>query len=158
MLKRNILFSIPLLATIGIVSSSLHHTACAGPNDFFGTAVPAGSASDASAGQQTEQNPYAETPMPEGDFSEDERRMQKKFKTRVKHAKSLIEKGKKLIETGEKKNKKKLISRGKIFVDIGERELKQLAENNPLSNLLTPQQKIDVEEKNKKTAQAEDDQ
>lgn len=139
--KNNLLLSLSLIAFLAPCVAPAY----AGPNDFFGTAVPAGSTA-----QPQESNPYASTPMPEGDFSEDERRMQKKFKSRVKHAKKLILKGEKLIAQGEKKKKKKLISRGKIFVSIGNRELKQLAQNNPLANLLTPQQKTAIEQKNKK--------
>ena len=138
--KTNLLLSLSLIALF----VPGFEPALAGPNDFFGTAVP----SDTSA-QPEEVNPYASTPMPEGDYSEDERRMQKKFKSRVQHAKNLISKGEKLIERGKSKNDKKLVSRGQIFVDIGNRELKQLAENNPLSNLLTPQQKTAMELKEK---------
>ena len=147
--RRNIVLAFPAIVCLGIATFA-PNPCLAGPNDFFGTAVPSGTTA-----QPQEANPYADTPMPEGDFSEDERRMQKRFKSKVKHAKNLVAKGKKLIETGKKKNNKKMITKGKIFLDIGERELKQLAANNPLSNLLTPQQKTELEKKNKQTASKE---
>lgn len=140
---KSILLCLPTLAIFGILSTA-DQPAIAGPNDFFGSAVPNAAAG---SGQPEEANPYAETPMPEGDFTEDEQRMQKKFKDRVKHAKNLLEKGKKMVEEGEKKNNKKMVSRGKIFAEIGERELKALAANNPLSELVSPTQKAALEQK-----------
>lgn len=147
--RRNIVLASPAILFVGIATFA-PGPCLAGPNDFFGTAVPSGTTA-----QPQEANPYADTPMPEGDFSQDEKRMQKRFKSKVKHAKNLVAKGKRMIEQGKKKNNKKMITKGKIFLDIGERELKQLAANNPLSNLLTPQQKTEMEKKAKKTAQSD---
>lgn len=135
-----------MMALFGIASTA-DVPAIAGPNDFFGTAVPN------AAGAAPEPNPYADTPMPEGDFTEDEQRMQKRYKARVKHAKNVLAKGKKLIATGQKKNNKKLIKKGQIFVDIGERELKELAANNPLSDLISPTQKAELDQKAQKEKQ-----
>ncbi|MBI1270880.1 hypothetical protein GC174_10655 [bacterium] len=143
---KSILLSLPMMALFGILSTA-SLPAVAGPNDFFGSAVP--NAATGSA-QPEEANPYAETPMPEGDFTEDEQRMQKRFKEKVKHAKNLLEKGKKMVEEGEKKNNKKMVSRGKIFAEIGERELKALAANNPLNELISPTQKAALEQKETK--------
>lgn len=143
---KSILLSLPMMALFGILSTA-NQPAIAGPNDFFGSAVPNAATG---SGQPEEANPYAETPMPEGDFTEDEQRMQKRFKEKVKHAKNLLEKGKKMVEDGQKKNNKKMISRGKIFAEIGERELKALAANNPLSELISPTQKAAIEQKEAK--------
>ena len=144
---KSILLSLPMMALFGILSTA-NQPAIAGPNDFFGSAVPNAATG---SGQPEEANPYAaETPMPEGDFTEDEQRMQKRFKEKVKHAKNLLEKGKKMVEDGQKKNNKKMVSRGKIFAEIGERELKALAANNPLSELISPTQKAALEQKEAK--------
>lgn len=147
----NTLLSIPLIALLGILVTA-DRPALAGPNDFFGTSVPSG----AQAAPGPEANPYADTTMPEGDFTEDEKRMQKRYKAKVKHAKNLIAKGKKMIASGQKKNNKKMLKKGKIFLDIGERELKELAANNPLSNLMSPTQKAELEQKKQQTAQSTD--
>lgn len=100
----------------------------AGPNDFFGgpgtTSTPS-----AAAGAEAAQNQLVDSPQP-GDFTDDEKRMQKKYQEKIRHAKSLIEKGETMMKRGEGKDDK-AFKKGKVFKQIGERELAELQANNP---------------------------
>jgi len=110
--------------------------AVAGPaNDFFGSSVPDGSA----GGQQARQaaaNPYADPQVPQGDYTSDEKRMQKKYKASVQHCKNLIAKGDKMMEGGQRGNKDKEYKKGKILKEIGEKQLAELTANNPFADIL----------------------
>ncbi len=101
--------------------------------NFFGGQTP--SAPGGGAPSQTA-NPYADPAVPKGDFTEDEKRMQKKFKASVKHAKGLIAKGEKMMAPGTKSGKQdKEFKKGKILKEIGEKQLAELQANNPLVDL-----------------------
>jgi len=63
------------------------------------------------------------------DYTEDEKRMQKKYKEKVRNAKELIDKGDHMMK-GSAANSKDY-KKGKIFKEIGERELAELEANNP---------------------------
>ena len=128
-----------LLAGVGIDCSAQQ-------NDFFGAQVPQGSSSS-----QKQAAPYGgSNALPQGDFTEDERRMQKKYRNAVKHAQKLIEKGEKMMADGQKKNSDKMLKKGRVFKDIGEKRLAELKSNNPLADL-TPGG-ANLEEGNAKTA------
>ncbi len=66
-----------------------------------------------------------------GDFTEDEKRMQHKYRDSIKHAKSLITKGTAMMDSGKKSGNDKDFKKGKILKEIGERQLGELNANNP---------------------------
>ncbi|MCC6978025.1 MAG: hypothetical protein IT343_06865 [Candidatus Melainabacteria bacterium] len=112
----------------------------AGPNDFFGSTMPAGQMPDPhgtstdnfsmptnakgvqAAGQEMMNN------APPADYTEDEKRMQKKYKASVSHARGLIAKGDKMMKSPVEKESKK----GRILKEIGEKRLAELEANNPI--------------------------
>lgn len=75
-----------------------------------------------------------------GDFTEDEKRMQHKYRDSIKHAKSLITKGTDMMNSGKKSGNDKDFKKGKILKEIGERQLGELNANNPFpSSSPTPE-------------------
>ena len=66
-----------------------------------------------------------------GDFTDDEKRMQHKYRDSIKHAKELINKGTSMMDRGKKSNNDKEFKKGKIIKEIGERQLGELNANNP---------------------------
>ncbi|MDZ4832530.1 MAG: hypothetical protein SGJ27_01890 [Candidatus Melainabacteria bacterium] len=111
--------------------------ALAGSNDFFGTSVPEGAGKGATApARQQPVNPYADPSVPQGDFTTDEKRMQKKYKGSIAHAKGLVAKGERMMKAGPGGAKDKEFKKGKIIKEIGERQLAELSANNPLADIL----------------------
>ncbi|MCA9801864.1 MAG: hypothetical protein KC777_07745 [Cyanobacteria bacterium HKST-UBA02] len=113
-------------------------------NDFFGTTLPGASQTGAplngiggAAPPAAEPNPYADAANPNaaGEYTDDEKRMQKKYHAKVKHAQGLISRGEKMMK-GNKESKE--YKKGKILKSIGERELAELKANNPLKDLTAP--------------------
>jgi hypothetical protein len=104
--------------------------ALSGPNDFFGGSIPTPGADPMSAGGMA---PPAMPPG--GDYSEDEKRMQKKYKASLNHARELISKGDKMMKLGESKHSDKIFKKGKIIKDIGEKRLAELEANNPFPEM-----------------------
>ena len=101
--------------------------ALAGPNDFFGTSVPESAQPPASQARQAPANPYADPTVPQGDYTADEKRMQKKFKASIVHARGLVAKGERMMKSPDEKESKK----GRILKEIGEKRLAELEANNP---------------------------
>ena len=101
--------------------------ALAGPNDFFGGNV--GGANESAQGAQTLQAPP--TSAPGGDYTVDEKRMQKKFKANVKDAMALIAKAEAMMKSSDTK----LAKKGKIMKEIGEKRLAELRANNPFPEI-----------------------
>jgi len=107
----------------------------AGPNDFFGSAMPAGQLADPNGtsgdmppqGKGAGQGQDMLTPSP-GDYTDDEKRMQKKYKASVSHARGLIAKGDRMMKSNVEKESKK----GRILKEIGEKRLAELEANNPI--------------------------
>jgi hypothetical protein len=66
-----------------------------------------------------------------GDYTADEKRMQKKFKGNVQHAKDLIEKGESMMKSAKGNTSHKDYKKGKIVKEIGEKTLTELQANNP---------------------------
>lgn len=108
----------------------------AGSNDFFGSQVPETSPASAAATKAAQSNPYADPSVPQGDYTADEKRMQKKYKTSITHCKGLIAKGTKMMEGGPGGKNDKAYKKGKILKEIGEKQLAELAANNPLTEIL----------------------
>jgi hypothetical protein len=68
---------------------------------------------------------------PAGDYTSDEKRVQKKFKSSLDHARKLIAKGESMMKSKAEKEAKK----GKILKEIGERRLAELRANNPFPEI-----------------------
>ncbi len=127
--KRNKIFFSLLTA----VMAAGGQPGIAGPNDFFGSAMPAGQLADpnGNAGQFTTPGQSKASDMLNqtnpGDYTDDEKRMQKKFKRSISHARGLIAKGERMMKSVDQKESKK----GKILKEIGEKRLAELEANNP---------------------------
>lgn len=124
-----------LLALSGALVISGSSIAYAGPNDFFGGVPGAAGGADAAA---------SAAPMapPSGDYSEDEKRMQKKYKQSIVHAKDLIEKGEIMLKKGQNKRDNRMIKKGQIFKEIGEKQLADLQNNNPFETMSNHKEKV----------------
>lgn len=85
-----------------------------------------------------------------GDFTDDEKRMQHKYRDSIKHAKDLINKGTVMMDHGQKSHNDKEYKKGKIFKEIGERQLGELNANNPF-----PSPEPEMKEETKPEANAE---
>ncbi len=123
-------FIIAALCTLGVIAP-----AQAGENDFFGSSVPGGAGAAQAQSQQTA-NPYADPTVPRGDYTTDEKRMQKKYKASIQHCKGLIAKGERMMESGQRGHNDKDFKKGKILKEIGEKQLAELNANNPLADIL----------------------
>lgn len=121
---------------IAAIFAGVQQPALAGSNDFFGTSVPEGAGKGGSQVRQQPVNPYADPTVPQGDFTVDEKRMQKKFKASIAHAKSLIAKGDRMMASGKSGSKDKDFKKGKIIKEIGEKQLAELTANNPIADII----------------------
>lgn len=123
-----------LLATAAAAFLFTTAPALSGPNDFFGGSIPPAAGGDPLSG-----GGMPAPAMPPGaDYSDDEKRMQKKYKASVSHAKELIAKGDRMIKEGQTKQIDKIYKKGKIIKEIGEKRLAELQANNPLPELPPP--------------------
>lgn len=124
--------TIQLLTATAIAFTSIA-PALAQSNNFFGTSVPgqgdmtqpppgANAASGALAAGNTE-------------YTDDEKRMRKKYKANISSAQKLIAKANAMIKAGEKANDEKALKKGKILKDIGERRLAELRQNSPFLDM-----------------------
>ncbi|MBI4532647.1 MAG: hypothetical protein HY711_01770 [Candidatus Melainabacteria bacterium] len=117
------------LCTTLILASTVS-AATAGPNDFFGGSLPGtSSGSDSASGASGTYSP------PGGDYTDDEKRMQKKYKASLNHARVLIAKGDAMIKKGQASHNDKLLKKGKIIKEIGEKQLTELQANNPFPDM-----------------------
>ncbi|HEY9677318.1 MAG TPA: hypothetical protein V6C76_04890 [Drouetiella sp.] len=66
-----------------------------------------------------------------GDYTSDEKRMQRKYKDNLKRAKSLIEKGEGMMKSANGNANHKDYKKGKILKETGEKYLNDLQANNP---------------------------
>jgi len=73
-----------------------------------------------------------------GDYTSDEKRMQRKYKDNVKHAKDLIAKGESMMKSCNGNVNHKDYKKGKIYKEIGEKSLADLTANNPFPELEKP--------------------
>lgn len=119
---KNAVFSAVL-----VVSSA--PSAFAQTNDFFGGSLPGGGNPTQSPHAQAAE--VARNNLPT-DYTDDEKRMQKKFKASINHAKGLIAKGERMMKASEGGKNDKEFKKGKILKEIGERRLAELDANNPL--------------------------
>lgn len=73
-----------------------------------------------------------------GDYTSDEKRMQAKYKSNIKHAKGLIEKGDAMMKSCNGNTSHKDYKKGKIWKEIGEKSLADLSANNPFPEAEKP--------------------
>src|SRR5579883_2202704 len=111
------------IALIGFAGIFVLPPAWAGPNDFFGSNIGGGQESGQGAASAFESKNTSgvvpQTSPPAGDYSDDEKRMQKKYKSNVRSAKNLIAKGQAMMKSKNVKESKK----GRILKEIGEKRL-----------------------------------
>lgn len=65
------------------------------------------------------------------DLSDDEKRMKQKYREKLARAKSLIDKGEKMMKSCGDRHDDKNYKRGKIYKEIGEHNLADLKANSP---------------------------
>ena len=118
--------------------TSSFNAVLAGPNDFFGNSIPTvGGAADpgssgAASSSASELTPQSPSSSGQNDYTDDEKRMQKKYKFALKHAQALIARADKMIKDGESRKDNKMLKKGQILKGIGERTLENLKASNPL--------------------------
>lgn len=117
------------LGIAALVSIAANAKAFAGPNDFFGSTI-GGQPETAQGGQAAMAAPQPTT-APAGDYTGDEKRMQKKFRANLKAAKQLVAKAEKMIKSTDTK----IATKGKILKEIGEKRVAELNANNPFPEL-----------------------
>jgi len=124
-------------------------------NNFFGTNAGGSGSSTGSSGSTDyshdlpeDSNPNAVLPglnettasnpnAMGSDFTGDEKRMQKKYKSNIVNANNLIAKGTQMMKSSESNQNSPVFKRGKILKEIGEKSLANLKANNPF-----PSQKV----------------
>lgn len=129
-----------LLPSFALISIAVNPAYC-GTNDFFGNSIPTvgdpsgaarPAASSSSSPSEISSSPSA------SEFTDDEKRMQKKYKLAIKHAQTLIAKADKMIKDGEARKDNKLLKKGQVLKGVGERALENLKTNNPLPGQSMP--------------------
>lgn len=130
-----------------------NNPAVAGSNSFFGTnaggsSSSSGSGSGLSSGSASsdknqdvdETNVNAGLPgltappamPPAGDYTDDEKRMQKKYRGNISRAKQLMAKGEAMMKASNKDAKE--YKKGKVLKETGEKWLTELKGNDPYAN------------------------
>lgn len=131
---QNRLFGTMVLLTL--LNCTVAPSIAAGPNDFFGGVLPGAMGSLKDDDEKPAQAETKEKPAPASvtqnpsDFTDDEKRMQRKYKFRVKHAKELIARGEEMMAKAPNHDAKEF-KKGKILKEIGEKDLAELKSNNP---------------------------
>jgi hypothetical protein len=144
---------------------------CAAPalaqmNNFFGS-NPGGGASQINSNQQGNgskeddgaagpgiplMNGALPPPAPSGgDFTQDEKRMQRKYRGNLHNAQDLIHRGEAMMNAAGNNKDSKDYKRGKVLKDIGEKSLADLKANNPYD--VDKEKPIFAERKNKSAAE-----
>lgn len=109
-----------------------------GSNDFFGSSVPAASTP---GGGSTDRPPGVAAAEQQalkaqgGEYTSDEKRMQKKFKANLRAAQDLISKAERMMKDGEKKKDDKMVKKGKILKEVAEKRVAELKEQNPFPEI-----------------------
>lgn len=108
-------------------------TAQAQGSDFFGSAGGAGNPASPPPGAAAAEQQLSTANAT--DLTQDEKRMQKKFKANLAAAQELIAKGDKMMKDGQKRKKEHEIKKGKIIKEIGEKRVAELKANSPIPEL-----------------------
>jgi hypothetical protein len=126
--------TIQLLTATAIAFTSIAQ-ALAQSNNFFGTSVPG-------QGDMTQPPPGANAAAGamgsaggNAEYTDDEKRMRKKYKANIVSTQKLIAKATAMIKAGEKSHDDKALKKGKILKDIGERRLAELRQNSPFLDM-----------------------
>lgn len=120
-----------IIASLGMASAAFAQ----GSNDFFGSAAP--TAGGGGGGSGIERPPGVQAAEQQalkssgGDYTQDEKRMQKKFKANLRAAQELVNKAERMVKDGEKKKDDKVIKKGKILKEVAEKRVAELKEQNP---------------------------
>ena len=124
-----------------VVAAASNAPAFAGANDFFGSSIGGSPDNTQGAAGASAVSPAAAAApnlnAPAGDYTGDEKRVQKKFKENIKVAQKLVSKGETMMKSKEDKVSKK----GKILKEIGEKRLAELKQNNPFPELASKEPK-----------------
>jgi hypothetical protein len=123
------------LSLVLLIALGMSGLANAQGNSFFG--ANAGGSASQSTPDRDETNinaglPGLTTPAaipPSGDYTDDEKRVQRKYKGNIVRAKQLIEKGESMMKTAGKDDK--VYKKGKVFKETGEKWLAELKANDP---------------------------
>jgi hypothetical protein len=99
-------------------------------NGFYNNQLPGAQGSVEDESMPGDKKNKGSSSAPGGDYTQDEKRMQNKFKEKVAHAKDLINRGDHMMKAAGNANSKDY-KKGKIFKEIGERDLAELEANNP---------------------------
>ena len=111
-------------------------------NSFFGANPGGGSSSGSKATQEDDGAigpgiPPMNTPVTPapagGDYTTDEKRMQKKYKGNLQHAHQLITQGEAMMKAAPNKESKEY-KKGKIMKEVGEKSIGDLKTNNPFDS------------------------
>jgi hypothetical protein len=106
-------------------------------NDFFGSSVPTPSAGGGGGGSGIERPPGVQAAEQQalkasgGDYTSDEKRMQKKFKANLRAAQDLVNKAERMVKDGEKKKDDKIVKKGRILKEVAEKRVAELKEQSP---------------------------
>ncbi len=128
------------LAALLVVAAT--SAAQAGTNDFFGSSLGSTDPSTAGAVAPPPGAAAAASTLSNSgsDYTADEKRMQKKYKSNLASAQKLIAKGEMMMKSKDDKAAKK----GKIFKEIGEKRLAELKANSPFPEVAEkPGKKVD---------------
>lgn len=110
----------------------------AGPNDFFGNPPIQAPGAIAFPGDDSPTMAPAKAAARElgggSDYTQDEKRVQKKYRASITHARQLVAKGDQMIKEGQERKDDKEFKKGKILKEIGEKQLVELKANNPNGN------------------------
>jgi hypothetical protein len=136
----------PICLTVLIIAG-LASSANAQSNNFFGSGLGGPSTGPASgpiggvnesvqgAGQVANQGGFkadaGTNNPPAGEYSQDEKRMQHKYKSFMASAHKLVSKGEEMMRSKDEKVAKK----GKILKEIGEKRIAELRANSPFPEL-----------------------
>lgn len=128
--KPTLVFASPFLLAAVILGSQPGYAQ--GSNDFFGSSVPGGSNGQSPGAAAAEQQLNNGNPT---DYTQDEKRMQKKYKANLQAAQDLIAKGEKMMKDAQKGHHDKEMKKGKILKEIGEKRVAELKANCPMPEL-----------------------
>ena len=133
-------YDLTKILLLSAILSTASPAALAGANDFFGNQLPG------SVGSVPDRDEFAQDSTKKGkssdssaatpaagpnDFSDDEKRMQRKYKSNLAHLKDLVAKGQSMMDKAPNHDDKDY-KKGKILKEIGEKRLAEMEANNPL--------------------------
>ena len=125
------------LIAVAMVAGLVAPKVAAQGNNFFGSSLP-GSVPSAANPPAGSGGPGGSGGPPGGDYSDDEKRVQKKMKANVARYKELVNKGEAMMKKGESSHNDKMYKKGKILKEIGEKQLNEIQANSPVPDVKIP--------------------